>query len=632
MKHWTLDGTSLMLDGSDVDSSTVFNAMGYGDCETPDVECPQVDLPFLTFSRRGIRVCFVVSLCEANTFVLRPALKKLGREISAPHLPVPLPGHLVIDNVWYFLDDGAQAANDALKQAGVTSFGSITLSQYFRLVALHDDGFAPEINSDLLENVSDLCSKFVPPSLPLLNAKLYPYQEIGYRWLCFMAEQAHGCLLGDEMGLGKTLQVIAFLLGRDGSLRDTSLVIAPVSLLENWRREINRFAPTLNVFIHHGPSRPGLAAYLKNYDVVIMSYGAAVTDLGMLASSTWDVLVLDEAQAIKNPDSRRSGAVKAIPHRFGIAVSGTPFENHILDVWSILNFAEPDLLGDRGSFSEEYPDDLDGAARLEKAISPFILHRSVFEVANDLPEKIEIPVPLTLLDSEAEEYERVRQSVIERVGLEAATLVSLNTLRMFCAHPACLVDDFEGLRNSFDPSQDSSKYQYLCTLIQEIVARGEKVLVFTSYRKMIEILCSDISKRFGIETFSIDGSTPPQERQGVVDSFTATMGSSALILNPSAAGTGLNITAACNVIHYNLEWNPAKEDQATARAYRRGQVNAVRVYKLFYSNTVEESVYERMNDKRAMADSAIIGTQGKQLDRDAIVRALSLSPVRSTND
>ena len=202
---------------------------------------------------------------------------------------------------------------------------------------------------------------------------------------------------------------------------------------------------------------------------------------------------------------------------------------------------------------------------------------------------------------------------------------------MFCTHPFVLDDSFGVGGNALpaNPISVSSKYGYLCTLLEEIILRGEKALMFTSYRKMLALLSRDLPSRFGVSVFEIDGSTDPKLRQSIVDEFSAQEQPSVLVLNPTAAGTGLNITAACNVIHYNLEWNPAKEDQATARAYRRGQERPVRVYRLFYVGTVEESIKERMDLKREMAGKAIVGTDGDSADREAIIRALSLSPVRS---
>lgn len=635
MRRWEIQNNELVLVADSgsvqrVPSSLVYQAMDLGSDSAQDIPDPRYDLPNLTFSKRGLSLSFCASF-DNGKFSLLPRAIKLGKPVSIGKLSIPLSDHVVANSVWYFINDDVPRLNEILADVGISSFGPISLVQYLQLVAMCHAGECISINDDLVGVARDCSSASDLTVPPLLNAKLYPYQLVGYRWLRFMAEQADGCVLGDEMGLGKTLQVITLLLARHDEGRQTSLVIAPVSLLENWRRELARFAPSLDVFIHHGSNRPGWVKTLETHDVVIMSYGAALSDLGMLVMGNWDVLVLDEAQAIKNPDSRRSVSIKRIPRAFGIAVSGTPFENHILDVWSLFNFVEPPLLGNRDEFAADYSDDLEGAAKLEGSISPFILRRTVSEVADDLPEKTVINVPLTLMDSEAEAYEKIRRLVVEEVGTSGATLASLTRLRMFCTHPFVLDDsiDFSREAASKSPSSVSSKYSYLCTLLEEIFSRGEKVLVFTSYRKMFSLLSRDLPSRFDVRVFEIDGSTEPKLRQSVVDEFSALEQPSVLVLNPTAAGTGLNITAACNVIHYNLEWNPAKEDQATARAYRRGQDKPVMVYRLFYAGTVEESIKERMDLKREMAGKAIVGTDGDKADREAIIRALSLSPVRS---
>lgn len=635
MKHWSIDTNELMLiddcgTPQRVPSSLVYDAMGSGLSLLRDIPDPRTELPSLRFSKRGLSIAFEASFCN-DSFSLSPKLLKLGRAISVEELRIPLPEHIVIDGIWYFINNDIDSINESLDKSGITRFGPISLVQYLQLVAVSHAGGQISINDNLVDvakRSTAIDNEAIPP---FLDAKLYPYQLVGYKWLRFMTKQADGCVLGDEMGLGKTLQVIALLLSRHDEGRGTSLVISPVSLLENWRRELARFAPSLDVLVHHGPNRSGWAKILETYDVVIMSYGSAISDGGMLAMGHWDVLVLDEAQSIKNPDSKRSIAIKSIPRTFGIAVSGTPFENHILDVWSILNFAEPPLLGERDDFQAEYPDNLEGAAQLERAVTPFILRRTVKEVADDLPGKIVIDVPLTPLDSEAESYEAIRRRVVQEVGGSGASLSSLIQLRMFCTHPFVLRNSSKETCDNTpaDPAAVSSKYRYFCTILEEIVLRGEKVLVFTSYRKMFTIMRNDLPTRFGVRVFEIDGATDSSDRQGVVDDFSSQEHASVLVLNPTAAGTGLNITAACNVIHYNLEWNPAKEDQATARAYRRGQNQTVMVYRLFYAGTVEEAIKDRMELKRKMAGSAIVGTSGDKADREAIIRALALSPVRS---
>ena len=287
MARWEISGNELVLVADTgsirrVTSSFVYNAMGVGSGTAQDAPDPRGDLPDLRFSKRGLSLSFSASFHDGK-FSLLPKASKLGKPVPLGELPIPLPDHVVADGVWYFINDDIARLNETLADVGVNCFGPISLVQYLRLVTMDHAGKCVPINDDLVD-VAKRSSSFSDLAVPpLLNAKLYPYQLTGYRWLRFMAEQADGCVLGDEMGLGKTLQVITLLLARHDEGRQTSLVIAPVSLLENWRRELTRFAPTLDVFIHHGSDRPGWVKTLETHDVVVMSYGTAISDLGMLA-------------------------------------------------------------------------------------------------------------------------------------------------------------------------------------------------------------------------------------------------------------------------------------------------------------------------------------------------------------
>lgn len=620
---WSISNNVLRLfDESDnevpVNDSDIANHLA-DDARFPSIRS---SLPDITASRFGVQISFHVRL-EGDDIILALNVRRPNMSIIYTPDQIPFPGHVVVSNRVYFFPEDHSAIMDALETAGIKSFGKIKLSEYCILLQACGS-LGVEINRDVLQELdsSSYENRLVSPAR--LEASLYPYQEIGFGWLSRMSEMASGCVLGDEMGLGKTLQVISLLLDRVNHGNAPSLVVAPVSLLENWRRELARFAPSLRTLVHHGQTRSGNWRDLSSYDVVVISYGSAVTDRGMLHMVSWDTLVLDEAQYIKNPDARRALAVKSIPHRFAVAVSGTPFENHIVDVWSILNFAEPDLLGSRSWFEQRYPDDMTGAAELEPVVKPFILRRLVKEVAKDLPEKVEITQPLVMLEDEAKGYETLRQRTLEEFDPSVASLAVLQRLRMYSTHPA--VYDGEAPVPA-DPSKYSAKYQRLCEILGERFASGEKVLVFTSYTRMFDIISDDITRRFSVPVSCINGGTPPALRQPIVDKFGAVEGAALLVLNPQAAGTGLNITSAHTVIHYNLEWNPAKEDQASARAYRRGQEETVFIYRLFYTGTVEETILERMQSKREMSGSLIIGTRGELDDRAAIAKALSQSPI-----
>jgi SNF2 family DNA or RNA helicase len=533
--------------------------------------------------------------------------------LSGLEAAVPLDrDQILVGNNWYPLpSDVLSEISRLLRTAGIS--GPLTFKQFLDL---------RRQNSSLVTITSEPsgeATKSIMAEAPKeLKATLYPYQETGFQWLSRISDEGLGCILGDEMGLGKTLQIIALLL-RDSS-RNVSLVIAPATLLENWRREIARFAPGLTVCVHRGQYRTGYPRILAKFNVVVTSYETAMRDISILEIVPWNIIVLDEAQAIKTPDAQRTVIIKTLPRRVAIAVSGTPVENRLRDLWSLMDFAVPEFLGELEDFEKTYTNDVNGAQALEPLVSPLILRRRVADVAKDLPERIDIPQPVEISEELAKRYDDIRSEIAAQYG-KTATIVALTKLRMFCTHPF-LVEGGTG-----DPLHHSTKYARLVEILDEIFASGEKVLIFTSYTEMADILATDLARRFRVPVTVIDGRTPVVNRQVMVDQFAAIMTSAALVLNPKAAGTGLNITAANHVIHYNLEWNPALEDQATARAYRRGQMRPVTVHRLFHPGTVEEVIDQRTHRKRAIAGSAVIGTEGAAEDFADIMTALNMSPM-----
>ncbi|MBS0173267.1 MAG: DEAD/DEAH box helicase [Nitrospira sp.] len=453
-----------------------------------------------------------------------------------------------------------------------------------------------------------------------LQGDLYPYQKDGVHFLKLVADQGLGCILGDEMGLGKTIQVITLMLAEKCAGRGPSLVVSPATLLENWRRELALFAPSLSVRIHAGSERAGIASRLAGFDVVVTSYDTALRDEPMLSSITWNLLALDEAQNIRNPDAQRTVAVKGLTRRISLAITGTPVENRLMDLWSLSDFALPGLLGDRDGFEQLFADTNADAAGLAPIVAPILLRRRVRDVASDLPERIDVAQPLSMSSTMAEDYERTRLAAISEYG-KSGSLVALQRLRMFCTHPA-----LTGAGRD-DPADGMPKYQRLLELLEEIFQRGEKCLIFTSYTGMTDIFLADLPKRFpGCFFGFIDGRLPVPERQRTVDDFSAAATGGALFLNPKAAGVGLNITAANHVIHYNPEWNPALEDQASARAHRRKQQRPVTIHQMFFVDSVEELIVERLSKKRGLAEHAATGHEGDATVSE-VMQALKISPL-----
>ncbi|MDP2816468.1 MAG: SNF2-related protein, partial [Rectinemataceae bacterium] len=332
--------------------------------------------------------------------------------------------------------------------------------------------------------------------------------------------------MGDEMGLGKTMQVITLLLSEKMGKRSPSLIIAPATLIENWRRELSAFGPGLTVLVHVGQGRAGIHSELSGFDIVITSYDTAVRDETILSSILWDILVIDEAQNIKTPRAQRTLSIKSLPRRVSVAVTGTPVENSLTDLWSLSDFVLPGLLGDVNSFKSVFSDSLSDASALSGIVAPLLLRRRIREVARDLPPKIDIPQVVVMTESMAEGYERIRSDVLQEYG-SSATLVSLQKLRMFCAHP--ILADFP----CHDPAADMPKYIRLLEILEEIFAVGEKCLVFTGYTGMIDLLVRDLKVRFEDSFVDfVDGRVPVAERLPVVDRFSSFNGSGALILNP----------------------------------------------------------------------------------------------------
>lgn len=624
--HWIIIDNHIALEvgGSTIHPSAkeVYSAMS-GEC-VRNIACPdpREELPDLRFSKIGTEL--TVDLENGNDGKIEIIIyaSRKGSKVPVDFVDGRIIDQCASDGTWFYLSGNIVEIQGVLDDCGVRSSGQIPMRQYLKLVE-HD------LSSDhrLLNNRVTISALEAPVNESedapcTLKATLFPYQKTGYLWLKYMLEETQGCILGDEMGLGKTMQVIAELLHLKEEKSLPALVIAPISLLINWKRECGKFAPALNTFIHHGADRTGNYRDLLGYDVIITSYTTVVSDLHMLNMIQWNMVVLDEAQSIKNPSSARTRACKSLKRTRSLAVSGTPFENHVTDIWSLVDFIQPGLLGTLGKYNEIITDDTDGAKRIEPILSPLMIRRLVNDVAKDLPEKVVAAIPLQMSEPESVQYEKYRSELLEQFDADKITLGMLQMLRMYCTHPnVAFKTPYAG-----NPADNSIKYQRFCEIVEEILSSNEKVIVFTSYKAMFDIFQSDIPSRFGIPLWTINGETPVEERQQIVDTFNANTGAAMLVLNPRAAGTGLNITGANHVIHFNLEWNPSLEDQSTARAYRRGQQKTVFVYRLYYEGTIEEVVNDRISRKRDIASTAIIGTDGTNQDREDIIKALNMVP------
>jgi SNF2 family DNA or RNA helicase len=582
-------------------------------CAGQPVRSPVEDIAGLAFSREPAQPAVFLSGTNGRNLRLSFGLATDTGFVEADGNA----DQLVHGGRWYPIKaDLVREARSWLTAANVRTEGHITIGELVTLRAQKEKPFA--VFDEVVFNASTLASE--QTLIPGFSGTLYPYQSSGVAFLSVVAEQGVGCILGDEMGLGKTAQIIAVLQIEKNAGRGPSLVIAPATLLENWRRELALFAPMLSVLLHAGADRVGVASKLRGADIVLVSYDTTIRDEEILNQIQWNVIALDEAQAIKNPQAERTVTVKRLPRRVSFAISGTPLENRIDDLWSLADFVMPTLLGERNTFLSHFSNELDDAARLAPIVAPMLLRRKVLDVAQDLPERIEVPQALQMTLPLAHAYEALRKETLDQYGA-AGGLVAATRLRMLCAHPL-LVGDWHA-----DPSADVPKYQRTIELLDEIFAADEKALIFSTYQDIADIFMSDIPKRFPKGFFNfIDGRVDGPVRQKVVDQFFEHAGYGALFLNPKAAGSGLNITAANHVIHYNPEWNPALTAQATARAYRRKQAKPVTIHHLFYIQTIEELIRGAAAFKRGLADSAVTGHDGN-IDPVTIAQALKISPL-----
>jgi superfamily II DNA or RNA helicase len=461
-----------------------------------------------------------------------------------------------------------------------------------------------------------------------LRAELRPYQAVGVRWLHLLAELGLGACLADDMGLGKTMQIIALLLvSRRSRVKPPHLLVAPASLLGNWSAELERFAPSLRVVVAHPSAMPAaqLAAAgapdLAGVDLVITTYGtlarsARSGEASWLTTATWGLVIADEAQAIKNPGAKQTRAVKGLAAGARIALTGTPIENHLGDLWSIFDFVNPGLLGTAKQFTR-YTRGLqaDGYRPLRELIRPYVLRRMKTDrsVIADLPDKTEVVAYCGLSRKQAALYGQAVDDLAARLravaGIErrGAVLASLVRLKQICNHPSQWLGDGDWRE------ADSGKLARVRELVEVIAAKQEKLLVFTQFREACAPLATFLAGVFGRPGVVLHGDTAVRERAALVRRFQDDEAVPFFVLSLKAGGSGLNLTAASHVLHFDRWWNPAVEDQATDRAFRIGQRRNVMVHKLVCRGTLEEKVDALIAGKRALSRELLAGTDEVKL-------------------
>jgi len=457
-----------------------------------------------------------------------------------------------------------------------------------------------------------------------LHGQLRPYQLKGTSWMAFLKQYGLGACLADDMGLGKTIQLISLLLHERANNDSThhigpTLIICPMSIVGNWQREIQRFAPSLSILIHHGADRmegERLLTEACNYDVVITTYNIALRDKEHLTQVTWENVVLDEAQNIKNETARQTQAIKQLRANYRIALTGTPVENRLGELWSIMEFLNPGYLGSGEAFRKNFTipieryHEQERAETLRRIIQPFVLRRQKTdkEIISDLPDKMEMKVYCNLTREQATLYEAVVKEMMEKIeeaeGMERRGLIlsTLTKLKQVCNHPAQFMGDGSAL------AKRSGKLERLEEMLDEVQAEGDKALIFTQYAEMGTMLRQYLQEQSGYETLFLHGGTPKKQRDLMVQRFQEDKrGARFFILSLKAGGVGLNLTAANHVFHFDRWWNPAVENQATDRAFRIGQQRNVQVHKFVCIGTLEERIDVMIEQKKELAES-IIGT------------------------
>ena len=455
------------------------------------------------------------------------------------------------------------------------------------------------------------------------EATLRPYQERGLSWLTFLSSLGLGSCLADDMGLGKTVQLLALESAHRAQHPDAgpTLLLCPMSLVGNWQRESAKFAPGLRVYAHHGRERlrgDALRERLTVTDLLVTTYATGTRDIDELAGYEWQRVVLDEAQAIKNSLSRTARATRRLRAAHRVALTGTPVENRLAELWSIMDFLNPGMLGSSELFRTRYaiPVERHGASepaeRLRAITRPYILRRLKTDptIIDDLPEKIEMKQYCQLTVEQASLYQSIVDDMMERIenseGIERRgnVLAAMAKLKQVCNHPAQVLHDRSPV------GRRSGKVIRLEELLEEILAEGDRVLCFTQFTEFAELLLPHLSARFGTDVAYLHGGTPKKRRDEMVERFQSEQGPPIFLLSLKAGGTGLNLTAANHVIHLDRWWNPAVENQATDRAFRIGQKRGVQVRKFVCTGTLEEKIDQMIEDKRALANLVVGDGEG----------------------
>ncbi|MEA5594606.1 DEAD/DEAH box helicase [Rivularia sp. UHCC 0363] len=472
---------------------------------------------------------------------------------------------------------------------------------------------------ELITNLTDNQEIETLPTPESFRGELRPYQRRGMSWLSFLERWGLGACLADDMGLGKTIQFIAFLLHlqEQEALEKPTLLVCPTSVLGNWEREVKKFAPNLKVLQYHGDKRPKGKAFQKavnDTNIVITSYSLVHRDLKLLQDVSWQIIALDEAQNVKNPEAKQSQAVRQLEPEFRIALTGTPVENRLQELWSIMDFLNPGYLGTRQFFQRRFAmpiekyGDTSSLSQLRSLVQPFILRRlkTDRDIIQDLPEKQEMTVFCGLTPEQAKLYQKVVEDSLAQIddaeGLQRRGMILglLVKLKQICNHPA------QYLKKDTLDKHDSAKLQRLEEMLEEVILNGDRALIFTQFAEWGKLLKPYLEKYFNREALFLYGSTTQKKREEMIDRFQHDpQGPPIMILSLKAGGVGLNLTRANHVFHFDRWWNPAVENQATDRVFRIGQTKNVQVHKFVCTGTLEEKIHDMIESKKQLAEQVV---------------------------
>ncbi len=542
-----------------------------------------------------------------------------------------------------------------------------------------------ELNAQLEELIRQISQQNELPLIPIpegLQAQLRPYQQEGFSWLSFLRRFGLGACLADDMGLGKTIQLITYLLHiredaahavqmqmSDGTTLDhahtnssmlqdadtpTSLVVCPTSVLGNWQKEIARFAPSLRVALHYGSKRTSgddFQQLVAQHDVILTSYATASLDQELLQTVTWATVCLDEAQNIKNAQTRQSQTVRSLHALHRVALTGTPIENRLAELWSIYDFITPSYLGGMKGFQDRFAtpiekeQDEERTLELQRMVKPFMLRRTKKDpnIQLNLPEKNEMKTYLNLTPEQGAMYDQAVNQLMQQVNQlqgmkrKGAILSALTQLKLICDHP-----DLVHMPQTLEEGQDqepeelsmendalinrSAKLERLLEMVRELREEGEKCLIFTQYIGMGQMIQRILSEELNEPVLYLNGSTSKTARDRMIEQFQAPGEPNIFILSLKAGGVGLNLTAASHVFHVDRWWNPAVENQATDRAYRMGQQRNVQVHKFISLGTLEERIDEMLESKQQLSNNIIATSEGwiTELSNDELQSLFSL--------